>query len=166
MNCQHIVHTIEPVFDENSRVLILGSFPSPKSRENAFFYGHPQNRFWAVIAEVFNEETPQTKEERLAFLFRHKIALWDTVYECDISGAADSSIKNAVPTDLNRILSAANIKMIFTTGKAAYKYYVKFHEKQTGIKAVCLPSTSPANAAWSKQGLVSEYRIIKEYAKG
>lgn len=162
---EHIVHTIEPVFDENSRVLILGTFPSPKSRKEMFFYGNPRNRFWSVISAVFGEELPKTTDERRAFLKRNKIALWDTVYECDIHGAADSSIKNVIPTELKKITSIANIRAVFTTGGTANKYYVKYHENDIGIKAICLPSTSPANAKWSESALIDEYKIIKQFIK-
>lgn len=163
MQYEHIVHTIEPVFDKNSKVLILGTFPSPKSRAGMFFYGHPQNRFWSVISAVFGEECPKTNSEKIAFLKRNQIAVWDTVYECDIMGASDSSIKNAVPTNLKKITNAANIRAVFTTGNTANRYYIKYHEKEIGIKAICLPSTSPANARWSKEALINEYKIIKQF---
>lgn len=163
MEYEHVVHEIKPVFDENSRVLILGTLPSPKSREASFYYGHVRNRFWSVLSAVFDEDAGQSIEEKTAFLKRHSIALWDTIYECDINGAADNSIKNPVPTDLGIILKAADIKMIFTTGKTAYKYYKKYHEAATGIKAICLPSTSPANARRTLEDLIDEYKIIKNF---
>jgi len=159
----HVTHEIKPVFDENSKILILGTLPSPKSRENMFFYGHPQNRFWCVMAEVLGERLPESREEKAAMLKKHGVALWDTISECDILGAADSSIKNAVPTDLSRIFNTADIKMIFTTGRTAYKYYCRYQRDKTGMDAVCLPSTSPANARWTKDMLVNEYSIIKKY---
>ncbi len=144
-----IVHPIPPVYDENSEVLILGSFPSVKSREQGFFYGHPQNRFWKVTAAVFGERVPETVEEKKAFLLRNHIALWDVIGSCEIEGSADSSIRNVIPNDLSVILDAADINGIFINGKTAYKYYRKYTEKATGREVVCLPSTSPANAAWN-----------------
>lgn len=163
MEYSHIVHTLLPVFNEDSRVLILGSLPSPKSREVGFYYGHPRNRFWTVLAAIFGAEIPCTNDEKIAFLKSYHIALWDTIYECDICGASDSSIKNAVPTDLSQILAMADIKAVFTTGSAAHKYYVKYHEKAVGIKAIPLPSTSPANARCTLETLVDEYKIIKQF---
>ena len=156
-------HPIEPVWNGDSRILILGSFPSVKSREMAFFYGHPQNRFWKVIASIYEEELPKTIDEKKAMLLKNKIALWDVLCECDICGAADSSIKNAVPADLNVVLRSAPVKGIFTTGKAAYKFYCKYQLPKTGIEAVCLPSTSPANARMGIEELVREYSAIKKY---
>ncbi len=156
-----IVHPIAPVFDENSRVLILGSFPSAKSREEMFFYGHPQNRFWRVTAAVFGAETPKTVAEKREFLLSNGIALWDVLASCDIEGSADSTIKNAVPNDLSGILSVAKIEKIFVNGKTAEKYYNKYMKKTLGIGAVCLPSTSPANAAWSVEKLAEAWNAIK-----
>ena len=156
-----IVHPIAPVFDENSRVLILGSFPSAKSREEMFFYGHPQNRFWRVTAAVFGAETPQTVADKREFLLSHGIALWDVLASCDIEGSADSTIKNAVPNDLSPIFAAAKIEKIFVNGKASEKYYNKYLKKTLGREAVCLPSTSPANAAWSAERLAEAWRLIK-----
>ena len=156
-----IVHPIAPVFDENSRVLILGSFPSAKSREEMFFYGHPQNRFWRVTAAVFAEDVPKTVAEKQKFLLSHGIALWDVLASCDIEGSADSTIKNAVPNALSRIFAAAKIEKIFLNGKTAEKYYNKYMKKPLGISAVCLPSTSPANAAWGVEKLVQAWSVIK-----
>jgi hypoxanthine-DNA glycosylase len=156
-----VVHPIAPVYDENSRILILGSFPSAKSREEMFFYGHPQNRFWRVIAAVFGAETPQTAEEKRIFLLSHGVALWDVLASCEIEGSADSSIKKAVPNDLSRILSEAKIERIFVNGKTAEKYYNKYMKKTLGKEAVCLPSTSPANAAWSVEKLFEAWSVIK-----
>ena len=156
-----IVHPIAPVFDENSRVLILGSFPSAKSREEMFFYGHPQNRFWRVTAAVFAEDVPKTVAEKQKFLLSRGIALWDVLASCDIEGSADSTIKNAVPNDLSHIFAAAKIEKIFVNGKTAEKYYNKYMKKPLGISAVCLPSTSPANAAWGVEKLVRAWSVIK-----
>jgi len=145
--------TFEPVFDENSRVLILGTFPSVKSREENFYYGHPQNRFWRLIAELTGEEVPTTIEEKKALLLRHGIALWDVVLECDIIGSSDSSIRNVVPADINRILKSANIEKIITNGATAYRLYEKYCRESTGRVAVKCPSTSPANAACNMDSL-------------
>jgi hypoxanthine-DNA glycosylase len=155
------LHPIKPLFNMDSKVLILGSFPSLKSREQMFFYGHPQNRFWRVLAEVFSCEVPQTIEEKSEFILSHNIALWDVIASCDIIGSSDSSIKNVVPNDLSIILSLANIKQIFVNGKTAEKYYNKYIAKQIEQEAICLPSTSPANATWSLERLVDAWKIIK-----
>ena len=151
------VHPIAPVFDENSRILILGSFPSVRSREQKFFYGHPQNRFWRVLAHLLGEKTPVSIEEKKDLLLSHGIALWDVIASCEIVGSSDSSIKNAVPNDLSLILSAANIAAIYTNGKTAKKYYDSFLKDKYGIESVCLPSTSPANAAYSFERLCAEW---------
>ena len=158
-----IIHPIPPVFDRNSRILVLGSFPSVKSREANFFYGHPQNRFWKVTAAVFGETVPVSVEEKKAFLLRNRIAVWDVIHSCDINGSSDASIRNVVPNDLSVILDAADIRTIFVNGKTADRYYRQYTEPQTGRPAVCLPSTSPANAAWSVERLVTAW---KDIAKG
>ena len=156
-----IVHPIPPVYDADSRVLILGSFPSVKSREEAFFYGHPQNRFWKVLAAVFEESVPLTVEEKKAFLLQHKIALWDVIASCEIEGSADSTIKEVVPNDVSRVLEAADIQKIFVNGKTAEKYYHRHLRSKLGREAVCLPSTSPANAAWTLERLIAQWREIR-----
>lgn len=158
---QNIVHPISPLYDKNSKILILGSFPSQKSREQMFFYGHPQNRFWKVLAAIFESEAPKTVEEKRKFILTNRLALWDVIASCDIVGSSDSSIKNVVPNDLSKILSVANIKQIFVNGKTAEKYYNKYIAKQIEQEAICLPSTSPANAAWSFERLVNAWKIIK-----
>lgn len=163
MRHEHIEHGIPPVFNAESRVLILGTMPSPKSRENGFYYMHPQNRFWRVISTVLGEPLPTTNGERASLLLKNKIALWDTLAQCDIIGASDSSVKNAIPNDLSTITDEADIKAIFTTGKTAYKYYCRFQQEKTGIEAICLPSTSPANACFGLDALIDEYKIIKNY---
>lgn len=155
-----VEHPIRPVYDENSKILILGSFPSVKSREANFFYGHPQNRFWKVLAAVFGTEVPETVDEKRAFLLEHGVAVWDVIKSCDIVGSSDSSIKNVVPNDLREILNSADIRQIFVNGKTAEQYYKKYIEKEIGRKAICLPSTSPANAAWNVEKLVIEWRQI------
>ena len=155
-----IRHPIPPVFDKDSRILILGSFPSVKSREVQFFYGHPQNRFWKVTAAVFNEDVPMTIEEKKAFLVRNRIAVWDVIESCDIEGSADSAIKNVVANDLNIILEAAGIENIFVNGKTAEKYFNKYIRDKINRRAICLPSTSPANAAWNLERLIDTWSII------
>ncbi|MBR1852385.1 MAG: DNA-deoxyinosine glycosylase [Lachnospiraceae bacterium] len=156
-----VEHPIAPVYDAYSRILILGSFPSVKSREAMFFYGHPQNRFWRVIAAVFEDAFPETVDERRAFLLRHGIAAWDVIRSCDITGSSDASIKNVVPNDLREILEVTPIEAIYVNGKTAEKMYRKYTEAVTGRKAVVLPSTSPANAAWSLERLVEAWRVIR-----
>lgn len=155
----HVVHEFEPVFDEHSRILILGSLPSVKSREQGFYYGHPQNRFWQVTADVFGEPIPHSVPEKKAFLLRCGIALWDVIAECDIIGSSDASIKNAVPTDLSRILNKAPIERIYANGSTAEKLYLKYQQPLTGRDITRLPSTSPANAAWSAARLAEQWRL-------
>ncbi len=157
-----IFHPIEPVFDKNSKILILGSFPSVKSREQMFFYGHPQNRFWRVVSAVFGCDLPVTVEQKRKMLLDNGIAVWDVIASCEITGSSDSSIRNVTANDLGVILDAADIKQIFVNGKTAEKYYNKYLRTTVGREAVCLPSTSPANAAWSIEKLVEAWRIIKE----
>lgn len=152
------LHTIAPVFDENSIILVLGSFPSVKSREEGFFYGHPQNRFWKVIANAFDTPTPQNIEEKKALLLSNGIALWDVIHSCDIVGSSDSSIKNVVPNDISKILKTANIEKIITNGKKADSLYKKYIEPKFNVKAICLPSTSPANAQWSLDRLCDVWK--------
>lgn len=156
-------HPFPPLFDENSKILILGSFPSVKSREQNFFYGHPQNRFWKVAAAVMGVETPQTIKEKKSFLLSSNIALWDVIASCDITGSSDSSIKNVVANNLTEILQNADIKQIFVNGKTAKKYYNKYLRDTIGREAVCLPSTSPANAVWNFERLVEAWGVIKDY---
>ena len=157
---EHIIHSIEPVFDAESRVLILGTMPSPKSREVQFYYGHPQNRFWRVLAAVLGEEVPQSVPEKNAMLLRHRIALWDVLAECEITGASDSSIRNPVPDDLSVILGHAPVQAVFTTGATAWKLYTRLQKPHTGIEAVRLPSTSPANCAVKMEALTEAYKAI------
>lgn len=152
-----VIHPIEPVYDEDSEILILGSFPSVKSREAGFFYGHPKNRFWKVIGALAGEEVPDEIPERKEFLKRHHIALWDVIGSCTIEGSSDTSIRDVKPNDIRKIIDGSNIRRIFVNGRKAEKIYQKYTESLTGIKAVCLPSTSPANAAWSLERLISEW---------
>jgi hypoxanthine-DNA glycosylase len=158
-----LTHPFPPLYNAASSVLILGSFPSVKSREQQFFYGHPQNRFWRVTAAVFGDEIPQTIPEKRAFLLRHHIALWDVLAACEITGSSDSSIRNAQPNDLSPILQTADIRQIFVNGGTAAKYYAKFQQKTLQREAIRLPSTSPANAAWTLEKLTAAWKILRTY---
>ncbi|MBQ1534147.1 MAG: DNA-deoxyinosine glycosylase [Erysipelotrichaceae bacterium] len=154
-------HQIEPVYDKNSKILILGSFPSVKSRETGFFYGHPQNRFWKIVAAVFEEDVPATIEEKKKMLLRNGIALWDVAASCEIEGSADSSIRNVRPNDIKKLISETSISRIYVNGRTALKLYQKYLEEQLGMETIVLPSTSPANAAYSIERLIDAWRIIK-----
>lgn len=158
-----ITHPIPPFYNSCSKILILGSFPSVKSREAMFFYGHPQNRFWRVIASVIGCNTPNTVDEKKNMLLKNGVALWDVIFQCEIEGSADSTIRVNKVNDISGILASGNIKAIFTNGKKAHELYQKKVFPITKINAVCLPSTSPANAAWSLQRLIDEWSIIKKY---
>ena len=160
MNLQTVVHTIPPLYDSHSRVLLLGSIPSPKSREIGFFYGHPQNRFWRVLAAVLGEEVPQTIDEKRALCLKHHVALWDTIARCDIAGASDTSIRNAEPNDIGKLVRESEITRIFATGGKSAELYRKLIEPQLHIPITQLPSTSPANAAWSLERLIEAYSVI------
>ena len=163
---QRVQHPLEPVFDQDSKILMLGTMPSPKSRELGFYYMHPQNRFWKVIAEILRKPIPQTNQERKKFLLQTGIALWDVLNSCQIEGADDGSIREPVPNDLNRILSVCHIRAIFTTGQKAAQLYQKFCFPKTGIRAYSLPSTSPANCRYySYEKLVEAYRVILPFLK-
>ena len=155
-----VVHPIPPFCADGARVLILGSFPSVKSRESGFFYGHPQNRFWRVLAQVFEDAVPVSVEEKKAFLAAHGVALWDVIASCRITGSADSSIRDVVPNDLAALMEAHAIRAVFTNGRTAQALYDKHILPTLGIPAVCLPSTSPANAAWSAERLAAAWRAV------
>lgn len=159
---EHLTHTFDPVFDKDSKVLILGSFPSVKSRENNFYYGHPQNRFWKVLAQIFEEGIPQTIGEKKAFLLKHNIPVWEVIESCTIIGSSDSSIKDVVVNDFSKVLENSAIETIYVNGGKAYELYHRYAEKQTGIQAIKLPSTSPANAAWSLERLCKDWIQIRE----
>ena len=162
----HVKHGFEPVFDSSSRILILGTLPSVKSREQNFYYGHPQNRFWKLLARICeNEKVPESIKEKKVFLLTNHIAIWDVISECDIIGSSDSSIKNVVPTDLNRILEHAPIQQIYGNGGKAYELYQKYSYLKVQRKMTKLPSTSPANAAWQMDRLESEWEQIREIIK-
>ena len=162
MEYEHIVHSFEPVYDKASEILILGTLPSVKSRENNFYYGHKQNRFWKVLATLLKEPVPDTIEEKKAMLLAHRIALWDVIQSCDIKGSSDSSIKNVQPTDIGMILEKTNVTQIYANGNKAGQLYQRYQYPVTGRKATVLPSTSPANAAWSLERLCEAWRVILE----
>ena len=157
---ERVEHPIPPFYDKNSRILILGSFPSVKSREQEFYYAHPQNRFWKVLAAVFEDNLPVSVDEKKEFLKKHNIALWDVINSCSIAGSSDLSINDVTPNDISLILNNTRIQKIFLNGKTAYKYYKKYLDKITDISAVCLPSTSPANAAFNLEKLINCYKGI------
>lgn len=159
-----VTHTLQPVYDKDSRVLILGTIPSPKSREYGFYYGHPQNRFWKVLAALFQADIPNDNEAKRKFVLSHHIALWDVLASCTIAGASDSSIKNPVPNDIGRILSESDIRAVITTGQKAFSLYKKYCEPSTGKAAICLPSTSPANCRnCSLEDLIRAYQVILKF---
>lgn len=162
MEYQRINHEFEPVYNSKSKQLILGSFPSVKSRELGFYYSHPRNRFWKVLSEIYNETLPTQIQEKKEFLFRHEIAVWDVIEKCDIIGSSDSSIKNVVPADINRILLESEIKIIYANGQKAYELYQKYCYQTTKQEIIKLPSTSPANAAWKLEDLISAWSCLKQ----
>ena len=157
---QHLQREFGPVYDECSRVLILGSFPSAKSREANFYYGHPRNRFWPLMGRLLGCEIPPERDGKADLMRRHRIALWDSIDSCDIIGSSDSSIKNAVPVDIRLVLDAADIRRIYANGAASARVYQKYLQPVTGRDIITLPSTSPANAAWSLDRLFEEWRQI------
>ena len=165
METEHIIHPIPPLYDERSRLLILGSFPSRASRAAAFFYGHPRNRFWVLMARITGENVPRTVDEKRAMALRHGVALWDTIASCDIRGSSDASITNVTPNDIGMILKAAPIGAIFTNGATSTKLYEKYIFPETGIRSIPLPSTSPANAAMDLDALYEKWKAIAEYLK-
>ena len=160
MEYEHITHSFEPIYNEDSEILILGTLPSVKSRENNFYYGHKQNRFGKLLAKLCEEETPQTVEEKTAMLLRHHIAIWDVIQSCDIKGSSDSSIKNVTPTDLKQILDHCQIRQIYANGNKAGALYKKYQQPLTERDILVLPSTSPANAAWSLDRLYEKWSEI------
>ena len=157
---QRVRHPLEPVFDQRSRVLLLGTMPSPKSREVGFYYGHPRNRFWRVMAALFDEPVPESREEKTRMLLVHGVALWDVLAECSIEGASDGSISDCVPNDIAGLLEKAPIEAVFCTGSKAAQLYRRHCEPRAHVPCVQLPSTSPANAAMSLDALVQAYRQI------
>ncbi|MGN1457716.1 MAG: DNA-deoxyinosine glycosylase [Acutalibacteraceae bacterium] len=164
MSGNFVEHTLKPIFDGNSKILILGTMPSPKSRQNNFYYGNPQNRFWRVMSDILNEPLPQNNQQRKELMLSHGIALWDVLKSCTIDGADDSTIKNPVPNDLNSVISQTQIKTVFTTGKKAYSLYNRFCRQSTGIDAISLPSTSPANCRhYTYEDILREYSVLLAY---
>lgn len=153
-----LIHPFPPTYNEKSKILILGSFPSVKSRETRYYYGHPRNRFWKVLSAIYSEKVPINNEEKEELVLRNELALWDAVAVCNIRGSEDSSIKNVIPNDISLIIKQSCIKKIIVNGKSAQSLYKKYSEKKTGIEAICLPSTSPANAAWSLERLIAEWK--------
>ncbi|MBP3702567.1 MAG: DNA-deoxyinosine glycosylase [Lachnospiraceae bacterium] len=158
MEYQKLSHTFEPVWNENSTVLILGSFPSVKSREEGFYYGHPRNRFWKVLAAVKGEDEPTSIDGKKEFLLRNRIAVWDVIASCEIKGSSDSSIRNVIVNDFSEILEKSKVSRIFANGKTAQRLYKKYVLPDTGMPITALPSTSPANAAFSLEKLIDCYR--------
>ena len=154
-----LCHPFPPIYDTNYKILLLGSFPSVKSRETKFYYGNPKNRFWIVLAKLFNEECPLSIESKTEFLLRHNIALWDTLKSCSITGSSDNSIKNPIPNDFDKIIAESKISQIFCIGKTSYTLFTRL----TNLNAIYLPSPSPANCAMSIDKLVDSYRIILNY---
>ena len=155
-------HPFGPLYDENSRVLILGSFPSVRSREQNFFYGHPQNRFWKVVAAVFGQPVPQTMEEKKMLILDNGLALWDSIASCEITGSSDASIRNVRANDIGVILNSCSIERIYCNGRKSHEMYQRYIEPETGREAVCLPSTSPANAKWTLEKLTGAWSVIAE----
>lgn len=157
-------HNIPPLYDEMSKILILGSFPSVKSREGQFFYHHPQNRYWKVMAAVLDSAVPETIEQKKKMILSGHIAMWDVIASCDIAGSSDSSIKNVIPNDIGGLLEKTKIEKIYTNGGTAHKYYQKYIKRQTDRDDIMLPSTSPANAAWSLERLIKTWKeLIGEF---
>jgi len=165
MKIEQVTHDFEPIFNKDSRILMLGTMPSPKSREVGFYYGHPRNRFWKVVSDVCGESLPETKEEKIAFALRNKIAVWDVLAGCEIKGAEDASIRNPVANDMNLILKNADIRAVFATGQKAAQLYKKYCKPQTGMEIITLPSTSPANCSVSYEKLFEAYEMILKYIR-
>lgn len=159
---QTIIHPLEPVYNADSRLLILGSFPSVKTRQYGFYYGNPLNRFWPLLAALFHESTPKTITEWCTFLLRHHIAMYDSIYQCDIAGSSDATIRHVIPSDLQPLFAAAPIRRVYCNGATAYRYYQCYHAQKTGIPGVKLPSTSPANARYRLDDLAEAWKAILE----
>ena len=159
---RRIEHPFGPLFGPDSRILVLGSFPSVKSREQNFFYGHPQNRFWKVVAAVFGEEVPADIPAKKKLILSHGLALWDSIASCEITGSSDASIRNVLANDLRIILDASPIERIYCNGRKSHEMYDKYIRPVLGREAECLPSTSPANAQWSLERLVAAWSVLKE----
>lgn len=163
MDTEKVTHNFPPVYAPDSGILILGTMPSPKSRENGFYYTHPRNRFWPVLAFLTKEAVPKDIASMRLLLYKHRIALWDVLESCYIKGADDASIRNEKPNDIATLLKRTSIKAVFTTGKRAHALYNKYCLSSTGLEAIPLPSTSPANCSLSFEDLVEKYSIILKY---
>ena len=161
MEYENIIHPFKPLYNAKSKILILGTFPSVKSRETGFYYGHPQNRFWKVIAEITKSELPENTAGKRRMLLSNNIAIWDVIASCTISDSSDATIRNVIPNDFTDILKKSAITKIYANGAKSYELYRKYAEEKTGIKAVKLPSTSPANAAWNCERLCEAWKCIK-----
>ena len=159
----NIQHNISPIYNKNSKILILGSFPSVKSRDAQFFYHHPQNRFWVVLASILNQQTPKTIEDKTKFLLENRIAVWDVIKSCDIINSSDSSIKNVRVNDFNIIFNTAKIDTIFINGNKAFTLYEKYCKNIYDKKVILMPSTSPANAKYRLNDLIEKWSEIKDY---
>ena len=165
MESRQVTHDFQPIYNEESRVLLLGTMPSPKSRETGFYYGHPRNRFWKVVSDVCGEVLPETREEKIEFVLRNKIAVWDVLAGCEIKGAEDASIRNPIANDLNIIIKNADIRAVFATGQKAAQLYRKYCQRETGMEIICLPSTSPANCSVSYEKLFEAYEVVLKYIR-
>ena len=163
MNKKKVIHPLSPIYDDTSQILLLGSLPSVKSREENFYYAHPQNRFWKVLAILFKEPFPTTKQEKTNLVLKHHVAIWDVIHSCYINGSSDASISDVKANDIAALIKKTNIKAVFTTGNTAKKYYDKYCYPNTKIEAINLPSTSTANASYSLEKLVEAYQIILDY---
>ena len=156
---------MNPIFDSNSKILILGSFPSVRSREEMFYYAHPQNRFWKLISALLNSKIPMTKDEKVDLLLNNNIALWDVIKSCDIIGSADSTITNVIPNNIRFIIDKSKIELIVFNGRTSEKYFKRFQNNSINVSSICLPSTSPANAAFSFDKLLNEWNVILDVLK-
>lgn len=161
---QRVTQSFAPVYDENSNILILGSFPSVKSREQGFYYGHPRNRFWSVLSQILQKPIPQTIKDKRDMLLQHHIAIYDVIESCDIIGSSDSSIRNVIPADIQRIIENSQVQVVFTNGKLSGKLYQKYQAKDIVLPMIELPSTSPANASFSQERLLEIWGgALKQY---
>lgn len=159
-------HPFPPFYKENATILILGSFPSVKSREADFYYQHPQNRFWKVLSSVFEQTNPNTVLEQKQFLERHKIALWDVIASCEIIGSSDSSIKKVIPNDIQSLFDGSKVRKIYTNGNKAFDLYNRYCKQGINLPMYRLPSTSPANARWTLEDLIKQWKVIRDYYQG
>jgi len=162
----YVEHTLKPIYNTDSKILILGTMPSPKSREYGFYYSHPQNRFWRIVSDLYGQQLPESNEEKTDFLLRNHIALWDVLKSCRIDGADDASIKDPIANDIAALLEQTNIRVVFTSGTKAFTLYKRFCLESSGVPAIALPSTSPANCRhYDYERLKAAYRIILNYTE-